>query len=175
MNNNPTFTLETYCDADWAACPHTRRSVSGFVILLGGSLISWKFKKQHTVSLSSAEAEYRSLRRITAELSWLSRLLHDLDVQDIFPIPVKCDSQAAIYIAKNPVFHERTKHIDLDCHFVRDKLASGLISLSYIPTGVQLADVLTKPLTGLQHHTILSKLGVNASPSNLRGDVGTIT
>ncbi|KAL8103291.1 hypothetical protein AgCh_027738 [Apium graveolens] len=158
LNNSPAFDIEAYCDADWAVCPQTRRSVSGFVVLLGGSLISWKSKKQNIVSLSSAESEYRSLKRITAELAWLSRLLSDFAVPDIIPIPVKCDSQAAIYIAKNPVFHERTKHIDLDCHFVREKLSSGLISLSYVPT-TQLADVLTKPLTGLQHHSILGKLG----------------
>ena len=143
--------------------------------MVGNSIVSWKSKKQHTVSLSSAEAEYRSLRRITAELAWLSRLLSELTVSDILPILVKCDNQAAIYIAKNPVYHERTKHIDIDCHFVREKLSSGLIPLSYVPSKLQLADVFTKPLTGLQHHAILGKLGVSSSPSNLRGGVGNIT
>ena len=170
LNNSPTYDLLAYCDADWASCSHTRKSVSGFVIFLGNTLISWKSKKQATVSLSSAEAEYRSLRRLTAELSWLSRLLSELGLTAITPIPVKCDNLAAIYIAKNPVFHERTKHIELDCHFVRQKLMEGLLSLSYIPTQHQLADICTKPLTGIQHHHILSKLGVSA-PSNLRGGV----
>lgn len=165
FNSSDSFNIE----ADWAACPHTRKSVSGYVILLGVSLISWKSKKQHTVSLSSAEAEYRSIRRVTAELAWLSRLLSELEVPNITPITVKCDSQAAIYIAKNPVYHERTKHIELDCHFVREKLGSGLISLSYTPTKQQLADVFTKPLPGIQHHSILSKLGLHNSPSNLKG------
>lgn len=172
FSSTTSYQLTAYYDADWVACPHTRKSVSGFVVFLGDSLISWKSKKQHTVSLSSAEAEYRSLRRLIAELAWLSRLLADLTVQDITPIPIKCDNQAAIYIAKNPVYHERTKHIELDYHFVREKLCSGLITLSYVPTKLQLTDVLTKPLTGLQHHIILSKLGVTSLPSNLRGGVG---
>jgi len=146
LNRNPTFDLLAYCDADWASCSHTRKSVSGFVIFLGNTLISWKSKKQVTVSLSSAEAEYRSLRRLTTELAWLSRLLSELTLTSITPIPVKCDNLAAIYIAKNPVFHERTKHIELDCHFVRQKLMEGLVRLSHIPTKHQLADICTNLL-----------------------------
>ena len=120
FNKNENFTLQAFCDSDWAACPHSRRSVSGFFIMVGGSLISWKSKKQVTISLSSAQAEYRSMRRVTTELAWLSRLLHELSIPNVTPIPVKCDSQAAIYIAKNLVFHERTKHVEIDCHFVRE-------------------------------------------------------
>ena len=129
--------------------------------MMGGSPISWKSKKQPTVALSSAEAEYRSMRAVTAELSWLTRLLSELQVPSIIPVLVKSDSQAAIYIAKNPVFHERTKQIELDCHFVREKLHEGLISLSYTKTTDQLADLFTKPLPGMQHH-LLGKLGVSS-------------
>ncbi|XP_074298425.1 secreted RxLR effector protein 161-like [Silene latifolia] len=157
LNNKPDYALTGYCDADWAACPQTRRSISGFLVFMGGSLISWKSKKQQTVSLSSAEAEYRSLRRITAELAWLRRLLTELQVPNIQAILAKCDSQAAIHIAKNPV---REKHIDLDCHFVREKLLDGLISLSYIPTLQQPADLFTKALPGPLHHQLQHKLGL---------------
>jgi len=97
-------------------------------------------------------------------LAWLSGLLHELTVDNITPIPLKCDNQAAIYIAKKPLFHERTKHIELDYHFVRQKLIKGLVSLSHVTTKHQLVDIMTKPLTGIQHHSILSKLGVSHPP-----------
>ena len=142
--------------------------MSGYVIFFGNSLISWKSKKQSTVSLSSVEAEYRSIRRLVAELAWLSRLLHELTITDVTPIPVKCNSKAAIYIAHNPVFHERTKHIELDCHFVQEKLLADLISLSHISTKQQPADLLTKPLPGTLHHDLLCKLGIQRT-TNLRG------
>jgi len=142
--------------------------------MLGSSPISWESKKQPTVALSSAEAEYRSMRAVTAELSWLTRLLSKLQVPSILPIPLKCDSQTAIHIAKNPVFHERTKHIELDCHFVWEKLHEGLISMSYTKATDQLADIFTKPLPGPQHHHLLCKLGVSlGTPSNLRGGVSS--
>ena len=116
-------------------------------MFLGDSLISRKSKKQGAVSLPSAEAEYRSMRRVVEELSWLSLLLNKLTISSITPIPIKCNNQATMYIAKSPVFHERTKHIELDCHFVQEKLMVGLISLHHIPSKQQLADVLTKPLS----------------------------
>lgn len=143
----------------------TRKSVSGFVIFLGQNLISWKSKKQQSISLSSAEAEYRSLRRLCAELACLSRLFHDLRVDGITPIAVKCDNQAAVYIAKNPVFHERTKHIELDNHFARKKLLEGLITISHVPSYSQLADCLTKPLAGIHLSPLLDKLGMTSHPT----------
>lgn len=171
LNNSQDFTLQAYSDSDWAACPTTRKSVTGFYITMGGSPISWKSKKQPTVSLSSAEAEYRALRKLVAEITWLVRLLADLGAPVSSPVPIHCNSQSAISIAKNPVAHERTKHIELDCHFVREKLATGLISLHYVHTGSQLADILTKTLSGVHHQFLLSKLGV-LSPSSLREGVG---
>ncbi|XP_019263111.1 PREDICTED: uncharacterized protein LOC109240886 [Nicotiana attenuata] len=160
FSNTDDLSLKAYCDSDWAACPDSRKSVSGYVVFLGGSPISWKSKKQETISLSSAEAEYRALRKVVGELVWLSRLLEELTVPINLPIPVHCDSLSSLHIARNPVFHERTKHIEVDCHFVRTKLQDGLISLHHIGTRQQLADVLTKSLTGIKHCSVLGKLGV---------------
>jgi len=163
LSNDPDCTIQAYCDSDWASCPDSRRSVSGYLILLGNSPISWKSKKHETISLSSAEAEYRSLRKVVGELTWLNRLLNDLTITNSSPIDVYCDSQSAIHIAHNPVFHERTKNIEVDCYFVRNKLQEGLISLHHIPTTDQLADILTKALTGVKHSAILDKLAAKSS------------
>ncbi|XP_019261720.1 PREDICTED: uncharacterized protein LOC109239589 [Nicotiana attenuata] len=107
------FSIKAYSDSNWDACPDTRKFVSGFCIFLGDSLVGWKSKKQHVISLSSTEAQYRAVSKAVAELVWLSRLLHDLTIDVSFPISIFCDNMAAIHIAKNPVFHERTKHIEV--------------------------------------------------------------
>ncbi|KAL0403040.1 UNVERIFIED_CONTAM: Retrovirus-related Pol polyprotein from transposon RE1 [Sesamum radiatum] len=124
--------LTAFCDADWAGCIDTRKPLTGYCIFLGDALISWKCKKQSTVARSTAEAEYRSLATTVCELQWITYLLHDLQVYLPIPIPAYCDNQAAIHIVANSIFHEQTKHIEINCHLVRDHYKSSHFAYSYL-------------------------------------------
>lgn len=122
-------------------------------------MISWRSKKQNTVALSSAEAEYRAMAAASKELAWLKNLLSELKFGDLQNTKLICDNQAALHIASNPVFYERTKHIEIDCHYVRDKVLSGEITIEFVKSEDQLADMFTKSLKGSRVNYICNKLG----------------
>ncbi|WOH00710.1 hypothetical protein DCAR_0520084 [Daucus carota subsp. sativus] len=173
ISSSASLHLTAYCDSDWAGCQFTRLSLTGYCIKLGDSLVSWKCKKQHTVSKSSVEAEYRSMADTCCEVVWLVALLKNFLISPKLPIPFYCDSQSTLYIAANPVFHERTKHIEIDCHIVREKLIRGLIAPTHISTTEQRADMFTKALGAAALQFLSSKLNVCnlLQPSTLRKDV----
>ena len=148
-----------YIDADWAVSPTNRRSTSGYCVFIGGNLISWKSKKQDVVTRSSTEAEYRAMTLATCKLIWLRHLLQGLRFGKDEWMTFICDNQADLHIASNPVFHERTKHIEVDCHFIREKIALGCVVTSFVNSNDQLANIFTKSLKGPRIKYICNKFG----------------
>ncbi|KAK9924401.1 hypothetical protein M0R45_032770 [Rubus argutus] len=137
-----------------------RRSTSGYFTFVGGNLVTWKSKKQKVVARSSAEAEYRGMAHGVCELLWLKNLLHDLGFGLKSTMQLYCDNRAAIDISQNPVQHDRTKHVEVDRHFIKEKLDTKLISFPFVPTEEQLADILTKGVSKKVFYDSLSKLGM---------------
>ena len=152
--------LQAYCDSDWDGCQTSRRSISGFCIFLGNSIISWKSKEQTNVSKSSAKAEYQAMANTCLELTWLRYILQDLKVPLSEPALLYCDNQAALHIAANPVFYERTKHIEIDYHIVREKLQVGIIKPCYVSTKMQFVGIFTKALGRHQFDFLKDKWSV---------------
>ncbi|KAH9677669.1 reverse transcriptase Ty1/copia-type domain-containing protein [Citrus sinensis] len=163
--------LNCFTDSDWACDRGHRKSVAGFRVYLGANLVSWSSKKQAVVSRSSTEAEYRALAHATSEVIWIQSLLVELRIQLSTTPIIWCDNQGAIALAYNLVYHAKTKHVELDIHFIRDRVASKELIVCFVPSEDQTADVLTKALTFTQFHYLRSKLNVHPRSLSSRGDV----
>ncbi|KAM1294821.1 hypothetical protein ACFX1Q_015623 [Malus domestica] len=172
MQNNAHTHILGYTDVDWAGNSLHRKSTTGFCIFVGGNLVSWKSKKQSVIARSSVEAEYRAMATTACELIWLKGLLFYLRFPSSQPMTLMCDNQVAMHIASNLVFDERIKHIEVDCHYIREKVQSKIIQTRYTLSSRQFADFFTKPLVTVVFQGLLSKLGsINLLNPSLRGSV----
>ncbi|TYK26078.1 Retrovirus-related Pol polyprotein from transposon TNT 1-94 [Cucumis melo var. makuwa] len=153
-------TIEAYTDSNWAGSVIDRKSTSGYCTFVWGNLVTWRSKKQSVVARSSVEAEYRAMSLGICEEIWLQKVLSDLHQEYETPLKLFCDNEAAISIANNPVQHDRTKHVEIYRHFIKERLDSGNICIPYIPSSQQIADVLTKELLGPHFDLCVSKLGL---------------
>jgi hypothetical protein len=145
LRPSPTSELVIYTDVDWVGCPDSCRSTSGYVVFLGANLVSWAAKRQPVISRSSAETEYRAVGNDMAEASWPRQLLQELHSPLQRAILVYCNV-SAVYLFTNPVQHQRTKHTEIDLHFVRERVVAGDVRVLSVPTTLQFADIFTKGL-----------------------------
>ncbi|KAJ9541585.1 hypothetical protein OSB04_028091 [Centaurea solstitialis] len=163
FSSKSSLVLRGFSDSEWDSDMTDRRSTTGYCFFLGDSLISWRSKKQTLTARSSTEAEYRALADISQELIWLRWLLSDMGVPQSSPTPLWCDNNSAIQIAHNDVFHERTKHIEIDCHFVRQHVVRNTIRLQPISTLDQPADIFTKAHLPGWFRELVTKLNLSCS------------
>ena len=176
FHSNKELRLLAYCDSDWGSDIDDRKSTSGYCVYLGPNLVSWASKKQHAVSRSSTEAEFRSMAAVVAELTWIQSLLMEMHVPCKLPPTIYCDSQSAVLLAQNPILHSKSKHFELDLFFVRDKIAQKQVFVQHIPAYEQVADLLTKPVSSKFFFKFRNKLRVaEHAPLSLRGDIGRQT
>ncbi|WJX66879.1 hypothetical protein P8452_51386 [Trifolium repens] len=152
--------VSIFTDADWAGSVTDRRSTSGYCTYVWGNLVTWRSKKQGVVARSSAEAEFRAMAQGICEGLWIHRVLEELKMKIELPSKLYSDSKAAISIAHNPVQHDRTKHIEIDRHFIKEKLDAGIICLPFVTSSQQTADILTKSLARPTFEHLIGKLGM---------------
>jgi hypothetical protein len=152
--------LELFSDADWANSPDDRRSVTGYLSMLAGGVVTYNSKKQPTTALSSMEAEYMALSSAVREALWLRSITTELGYTPSLPMHISVDNRGTIAYAENSGFHARSKHIDVRHHHIRENLTSHEVSVSYCPTAENTADILTKALDKSKHEYFVARLGM---------------
>ncbi|GJV81975.1 ribonuclease H-like domain-containing protein [Tanacetum coccineum] len=168
--SSSTTSLVAYSNADWAGCPTTRRSTSGYYVFLGNNLLSWSSKRQPTLSRSSAEAEYYGVANVVAKTCWLRNLLHELHTPLSSAMLVYCDNVSDVYLSSNPVQHQRTKHIEIDIHFVHDLVAAGQVRVLHVSSRYPYADIFTKGLPSTLFEEFRTSLSVRCPPAPTAGE-----
>jgi hypothetical protein len=162
LRRSASSELTVYTDADWAGCPDTRRSTSGYTVFLDTNLISWSSKRQNVVSRSSAETEYRAVANGVMEVCWLRQLLQEFHAPLTKSTLVYCDNVSAIYLSTNSIQHQRTKHVEIDLHFVRERVAIGDVHVLHVPTTSQFVDIFTNGLPTLVFLGFRSSLNIRS-------------
>lgn len=145
-NCNQKNQLIAFSDSDYASCPDTRKSTSGIVLMLNNGPVIWSSRKQSIVATSTTDAEYVAMCETAKEVIWTRQLLEDLGINQKNATILHCDNVAAKLLIKNPVYHKRTKHIDVKFHYTREQVKNGLIEVQHIESSNQLADIFTKNL-----------------------------
>ncbi|MCO5611242.1 hypothetical protein L7F22_065494 [Adiantum nelumboides] len=163
--------IHGYTNFDWVGSSSDRRSTNGYMFSFGNATVTWSSKKQPTVALLSIEAEYRGATVAACEVAWLEMLLQDLEIQVQDPIVIYCDNLSSIQLARNPVFHARTKHIEVHYHFIRERVFNGDIDLAYVRTEDQAADLFTNALGTEKLRRLRGMLGLWDMALSLRGSV----
>lgn len=159
-SKNGHVKIDGYTDADWAGCVDDRKSMAGYFTFVGGNLVTWRSKKQNVVALSSAESEFRGISKGICELLWLRRLMTELGFAPTTEMNLFCDNKAAIAISHNPIQHDRTKHIEVDRHFIKHNLVKRIVRFPFVRSEDQLADMLTKAISSQNFYSSLDKLGI---------------
>ena len=160
-----------YTNAFWAGSTHDRGSTSGYVFSLGNGAVSWSSKKQPIVALSSTKAEYKGATMVACEVAWLRKLLQSLGHSIVELVTLFCDNMSSIQLANNPVFHARTKHIEVHYHYVQEKVLAHEIDLVYVSSHEQVVDIFTKSLGVEKMQRFRAMLGVQDFGLSLRGSV----
>ncbi|RVW63384.1 Retrovirus-related Pol polyprotein from transposon RE1 [Vitis vinifera] len=171
--NKPSlnFNITCYTDVNWASYHDDKRNTSGYCLFLGSNLVSWSSSKQKVVSRSSTESEYRGAANGATEIAWTKSLLRELSITPTQPPLILCVNISATYLATNPILHARTKHVEIDYHFVQERVLQRSLFVQFTPSDDQFVDCMSKPFSTQRFITLPSKFIVLTRPMSLRGDV----